>query len=158
MPLYGEEKRRYQREWRAKRRAEFFSGKHCAVCGSIEDLELDHIDRSTKISNRIWSWSEPRRLAEIEKCQVLCAIHHKEKTRAENLKSVTHGDYSRGYSRGCRCEACTECVAPHWRAYRAARASLESPGEFTLAKHRALNSANGDRHPDLEPRRIRLVA
>lgn len=118
MPLYGEEKRRYQREWCAKRRAEYFAGKSCVICGSVDQLELDHIDRTTKVSNRIWSWSDVRRATELEKCQILCSMHHKEKTRAENYKPLTHGDYHKGYGRGCRCDSCKACVAPHWREYR----------------------------------------
>lgn len=78
-----ESQRDYQREWIAKRRAEWFVGKECAVCGSIDNLELDHIDPSTKDlklrgshNNAIWSWSAVRREAELLKCQVLCHDCH----------------------------------------------------------------------------------
>ena len=77
---------KYQREWVAKRRADFFKDKKCVQCGSTERLELDHIDRETKESHSIWSWSEVRRLAEIAKCQVLCHECHRLKTRKENSK------------------------------------------------------------------------
>lgn len=76
--------RKYKREWVAKRKAEWFSDKYCVVCGSTETLELDHIDRSTKVSHSIWSWSEIRRNEELAKCQVLCHDHHLEKTVLEN--------------------------------------------------------------------------
>lgn len=81
MPLTGDAKRDYQRKWIAKRRADFMEDKSCEHCGATENLELDHIDQTTKISHSIWSWSEPRRLAEIAKCQILCNDCHKIKTK-----------------------------------------------------------------------------
>lgn len=56
----------------------------CIGCGSQEQLEIDHIDPTTKlcdpaksfgaktITNRIWN--------EIDKCQLLCYDCHREKT------------------------------------------------------------------------------
>lgn len=55
-----------------------------SVCGSWENLQVDHIDRLTKISHRIWTWSAEHRIEELEKCQVLCEYHHIEKCIAEN--------------------------------------------------------------------------
>lgn len=75
-----EAQRKYQREWLGRRRAEFFAGKTCVVCGSCKELELDHEDSSQKISHTIWSWSEDRRNAELKKCQVLCRACHLAKT------------------------------------------------------------------------------
>lgn len=80
MAYTGDKKREYQRRWIAKRRAEFFDGKSCEKCGSKESLELDHIDQATKVSHNIWSWTEVKRLSEIEKCQILCSECHKIKT------------------------------------------------------------------------------
>lgn len=48
MPLYGEKKREYDRNWMRKRRYEYFTGKNCAWCGSIIDLELHHLDPRLK--------------------------------------------------------------------------------------------------------------
>jgi 5-methylcytosine-specific restriction endonuclease McrA len=79
-----EKYRKFQREWIAKRRADFFEGKSCIKCNSTKRLELDHIDRANKVSNSIWSWKESRRLEEIAKCQILCYHCHKEKTGLEN--------------------------------------------------------------------------
>ena len=76
----------------ARTRAEFFEGKSCVRCGSVDRLELDHIDASTKVSSNIWSWSPAKREAEIAKCQVLCRPHHIEKT-VENLEHP-HGSRS----------------------------------------------------------------
>lgn len=83
----------YQAAWVAKRRAAWFVDKSCAICGSTVDLEIDHIDQNHKSSHRIWSWSQERRAVELAKCQVLCGLHHKEKTRlcAEHSRGQTNG-------------------------------------------------------------------
>lgn len=99
--------REYQRRWKAKRRADFFKDKACAKCGSSERLELDHVDPKLKVSHSIWSWSEPKRAAELAKCQVLCHSCHWQKT----LLSIPKTDHGRGsmYQRHkCRCDLCRE--------------------------------------------------
>lgn len=78
------DKRDHQRRWQAQRRADWFRGKSCVRCGATSDLELDHVDRATKVSHSIWSWSAERMHEELAKCQVLCATCHHEKTLAEN--------------------------------------------------------------------------
>lgn len=74
---------KYQKSWLAARRAAYFSDKQCVRCSSTTRLELDHIDPTTKVSSRIWSWKESRRLAELAKCQVLCHRCHKDKSAGE---------------------------------------------------------------------------
>lgn len=75
-----DERRQYQREWVARRRAEWFAGKTCWRCGSTDDLQIDHRDPRDKVTNAIWSWATPRRDAELAKCQVLCKPCHQWKT------------------------------------------------------------------------------
>lgn len=101
-----EAQREYQRQWVAKRRAEFFADKSCVLCGSTDRLELDHIDPSAKVSHRIWSWSEARRSAEIEKCQVLCYDHHKEKSSRDRADRVVHGTATMYTFKKCKCPEC----------------------------------------------------
>lgn len=72
----------------------------CKTCGSKENLEVDHVDMAKKITHRVWSWSEPRRLLELTKCQVLCENCHKTKT-SEDMNWSLHGRPSM-YSHGCR--------------------------------------------------------
>ncbi len=84
--------RRYKREWIAARRAEFFKDKSCAVCGSTDDLELDHIDPTTKVTHNIWSYRAEIRQAELAKCQVLCRVHHDYKTAVDG--SLRRGERS----------------------------------------------------------------
>lgn len=84
-----EDKRKAQNAWRAKRRADWFAENGpCVDCGSWEDLRLDHVDASTKVDHRVFSWSEARRLLELAKCVVRCQPCHVIKTRfhKENAK------------------------------------------------------------------------
>ena len=56
MPCATKElQRAYQREWMARRRAAWFADKSCVRCGSTERLEIDHVDRSTKVTHALWS-------------------------------------------------------------------------------------------------------
>lgn len=104
MPLHGDEKRKYQREWYARRRADYFAGKVCVDCGTNEQLELDHVDRATKVSHNIWSWSADRREAELAKCEPRCHDCHEAKTSRESM-TTEHG--LNMYKRhGCRCPIC----------------------------------------------------
>jgi 5-methylcytosine-specific restriction endonuclease McrA len=78
----------YARIYRRNRwqnlRAEFFVGKSCVRCGSNEQLELDHIDPSTRTTNKFWKYSAVRRETELAKCQVLCKPCHIFKTIHED--------------------------------------------------------------------------
>lgn len=103
--------REYQRQWKAARRAEYLADKACVICSSRDRMEIDHIDKTAKVSHRIWTWSEVRRKAELAKCQVLCHDHHLEKTLAERPKAQ-HGSGAM-YQKPNRCR-CPECRA--WKA------------------------------------------
>lgn len=112
MPIKDPNARReYQRAWMAERRAEFFKGKCCKVCGKTDKLELDHVDPKQKVSHNIWSWSDSRRNAELAKCQVLCFDCHKKKTIREmpltnNRHPYTHGTKTMYEDHKCRCDDC----------------------------------------------------
>ena len=99
----------YQREWMRKRRHDFFKDKTCAKCNVNINLEIHHVDRKTKISHKIWSWSAERRIAELTKCIILCEDCHQQETNKQiknwASKPITHGTQS-GYRRGCRCLKC----------------------------------------------------
>ena len=111
--------RLFGREWVAKRRAQWFLGKVCFLCGSMEGLEIHHTDPSQKESNSVWSWSEERRNEELKKCIVLCYRCHKSAhsklVRELAAKTNIHGTkkmYSSVFA--CRCDLCKEA----WRVYR----------------------------------------
>lgn len=95
----------------------------CRYCGSWEDLEVDHIDSSEKVSHRIWSWSQERRESELAKCQALCALCHREKSTEESraLQQNGHGEGAVGIRR-CKCDLCLARRAAYTRERRAARA------------------------------------
>lgn len=75
----------YMKKRRAKRRAELVSmlGGKCAKCNFTQDLEFDHIDASSKlfhISGKELDKPMAILIAEVNKCQLLCYVHHREKT------------------------------------------------------------------------------
>lgn len=118
----------YQRDWVARRRAEWFAGKKCAWCAAAKQLELDHVDGSKKVSHRIWSWSAQRREDELAKCQVLCRQCHVKKTDAagenpDKLRARRHGTKTMYGKWGCRCPACKAGNAARQARFRAARKS-----------------------------------
>jgi hypothetical protein len=74
----------YQRAWMAKRRVAWIEASGpCVDCGSWENPEVDHVDASTKVEHRVWSWAAPRREAELAKCVVRCTDCHKQKSAGE---------------------------------------------------------------------------
>jgi hypothetical protein len=122
-----EQQREYQRAWRDARRREFFVDKACAHCGSVDELELHHVDPAIKVSHKIWTWSAERRAAEIAKCIVLCNSCHQAETFAR-LREQAEERFPCGtapaYRRGCRCSDCREANRLRVRANRQrARAS-----------------------------------
>ena len=135
MPYADKERQReYQRRWAAERRAAFFRGKRCVRCGGAKRLELDHIDPSKKVSHNIWSWSEPKREAEIAKCQVLCRPCHEQKTARDMRYGLTHGT-EHGYRR-YRCR-CAHCKAAHSREMAKYRRRMRAKIEQTDFKKAA---------------------
>lgn len=108
---------KYQREWTAKRRKEWFENNGpCNKCGSWDNLELDHKDPKSKVSHKIWNWSESRRLAELVKCQILCRVCHIEKSKEEIFPE--HGKASRYRNHKCRCNKCTRANTLAQQEYR----------------------------------------
>ena len=95
----------YHKKWYNEvvkpRRKAFFFNKKCEKCGSSDELELHHVDPSTKLSHNIWSWSEESRNKEVEKCIVLCRSCHQKYHKEKNIK---HG--IKRYQKGCRCDVC----------------------------------------------------
>jgi hypothetical protein len=123
MGYTGERKKEYQREWIARRREKFFAGKNCVNCGSIDELQLDHIDRQTKVDHKIWSWSKERREAEIEKCQILCYPCHKIKTASELWVGHGREEYR---TRKCRCDICRDAQRDYARKWRGSKTTRKN--------------------------------
>ncbi|WP_131805034.1 hypothetical protein [Mycobacteroides abscessus] len=97
-------KQRY--EMMRARAFEFLGGK-CAECGGTDRLEIDHVNRTSKSFDMsgmtCLSWD--RIEAELQKCQLLCRLHHEAKTLREN--SVPHGG-GKGGKRKCMCGPCRD--------------------------------------------------
>lgn len=96
-------------------------GGACIVCGAKDDLELDHLERSEKSFNisQMWSISQERFDAELEKCQLLCNTCHKAKNVWELDKKAairTHGTLS-AY-RYCKCDLCKKAYSDYWKEYK----------------------------------------
>lgn len=107
-----EEKRKYQREWMAKRRKKYISKMGaCFFCGTYENIEIHHIDPETKKDHKIWSWSEKRILHELKSCVAMCKSCHSKFHGILKRKPFRHGElhcYDKG---ACRCELCKEAKA-----------------------------------------------
>lgn len=152
---YADKKKQleYQRIWTANRRAKFFRDKSCVKCGSKEDLELDHIDPKLKVSHKIWSWSEDRRLAEIAKCQVLCSTCHLVKT-VDQTTQKEHG-ITMYTKRKCRCSVCVEANRVRVRRQRKMMFHQLSGSERRSSKAK-VGSSNLSWNADVRPRPIGL--
>jgi len=81
-----EQNRKYRKNARIKC-IEYLGGK-CVKCGTTKRLEFDHIDRTTKkytiaprVTNNFDNLKE-----ELNKCQLLCAFCHLNKTESEWTK------------------------------------------------------------------------
>lgn len=92
-------------------------GGKCEVCGTTENLEIDHIDRSKKEFDlaALFTQGKDRIQRELSKCQVLCQADHKRKTSRE--MSVSHGEGLTG-KKNCSCIPCKARKAEYMRNYR----------------------------------------
>jgi 5-methylcytosine-specific restriction endonuclease McrA len=80
-------------------------GGKCRQCESVDDLQFDHLDPTTKkfsITSR-WNARLNVLLPELEKCQLLCRACHLDKTNRH--RTVPHGGGKSG-KHNCRCEPC----------------------------------------------------
>ena len=117
----------YMKRIRAERRLKVIAilGGKCVICGAVEALEIDHVDRATKsvpVADAL-SWGEGRLLAEVSKCQLLCRVHHHEKNSREF--SVEHGGGASG-KKNCSCQPCKKRKAEYSAAYKKRRSSSGS--------------------------------
>jgi hypothetical protein len=94
----------------------------CAHCGSWDNLEVDHIDPSTKEYriSELWQRTKIIRDYELAKCQALCNSCHIVKSTLEQkaAKPVTHGSYKFYKRDKCRCEECVTAYRKRLKVYR----------------------------------------
>lgn len=92
-------------------------GGKCQICGSKERLELDHVNKDSKLFDVAKHWSEKRWKKEIKKCQLLCRKCHTLKSikeRGHKVAKGTHGTISS--FRYCKCKLCREASNKYSRA------------------------------------------
>ena len=109
MPYKDKEaKRKYQRVWMANRRKNWLNDKSCIACGSIEQLEIDHVNPDEKWKHNFWSYSWKKIYSELEKCQVLCKPCHSSKTKVDLGAELPaeHGTHRAYNKKKCRCDVC----------------------------------------------------
>ncbi|BCO56150.1 hypothetical protein MINTM005_13940 [Mycobacterium intracellulare] len=111
-------------------------GGKCAVCGTTRNLHIDHINPSEKAieMGKMWAVAESRYLAELKRCQLLCAKHHRQKSALE--RSVDHGGGVTG-KRNCYCELCGPLKRAYMAQYRSKRKALPSQHDGRAAVYEA---------------------
>lgn len=118
---YQLQRYRERREYAVKK-----LGGKCVVCGSTENLEIDHINKKDKSFQITQRWSVPIDIydKELAKCQLLCHQHHKEKSDREKdwgkegYGPSDHGTLAFYKNRGCRCKLCKKAYSEHSSWYR----------------------------------------
>lgn len=119
--------RAYMARWRQARRQRLIelAGGSCVQCGSVDQLEFDHRDRSSKrfeLSGAGLNHSWARLLVELEKCDLLCHAHHRVKTvqhkeaggGQNKIAAPQHGTVHCYTVSRCRCIDCRFARA-HYR-------------------------------------------
>lgn len=93
-------------------------GGKCKKCGSVDNLEFDHIDPEKKEYGieELLRGNIKKLLKEIKKCQLLCNECHKDK---HSVAVGTHGTLS-SY-RHCRCDECRAAKASYMKKYHLKR-------------------------------------
>lgn len=139
-----EKQKRFQREWVNKRRSAWITENGpCKICGSLNQLEVDHIDPATKeyAPRLLWSRKKETRDYELKKCQVLCKKCHKEKTKKDVSKIFTGRQYP--HLRTVPDEKFIKTLELIKNGLSERKACLQtglSRGTFTSTKHRNLRS------------------
>ena len=117
-----------------KRRAVMieYLGGQCAVCGSVEHLHIDHVIASSKAFgiSAHWSISWDRLRPELDKCQLLCAEHHRAKSiAAKDVPTpAQHGTRAMYRHHRCRCSMCKQAQTSYCRMYRMRRRGVVQLG------------------------------
>jgi hypothetical protein len=114
-----------KRYYRTREKILDILGRECALCGSKESLEIDHIDYTIKKFNiaKCHSYSTERLLDEVSKCRVLCKECHKEKSIKERSRNSRedHGTMACYKHGNCRCDLCRKANSSYCKNYRLRR-------------------------------------
>lgn len=113
----------YMARRRGARRAKLLElrNNECEKCGSIEELQFDHIDPATKKFNLSGCYLDKKWetiLEELDKCQLLCVECHYTKSVTQDWERVVdHGGGLTG-KRNCRCELCAPLKDAYNKKYK----------------------------------------
>ncbi len=99
-----------------------YLGGKCAECGTVENLEIDHVDKSAKeinLARQLNSISKEKFKQEIAKCQLLCrACHTKKSIRDMGNRKAQHGSLTMYKYHKCRCDLCKKANTEYTKKYR----------------------------------------
>lgn len=113
--IQKEKRNAYMRKYNSLRyytlrnKAISYLGSKCNKCGSVDNLEIDHIEYLKKQVNlsRTINCSVKRFWDEINKCQLLCKNCHIIKTIIERGKKIARGEHGTiSTYRYCKCDLC----------------------------------------------------
>lgn len=124
-----EQKLSYHRQYNINRYHRIFRelieehGGKCVSCGSLNDLQFDHVDPSTKLFNVSTGITTKKMVLvreEAMKCQLLCQDCHSRKSVSDAgmVPSGTHGTLAMYSHKKCRCDDCRSAWNKHSREYR----------------------------------------
>jgi len=117
--------REYMKQYSAMRRQKAIDilGGKCTKCASRDNLEIHHIDPSTKLFSIGNGWHHvwKKILTELEKCILLCKDCHIKQHKSNH----PHGTALK-YWRGCRCNECTKANSKYNSEYKIKRAAGRS--------------------------------
>lgn len=119
MNIQNTRKYHLDRYYYIKSKAIEYLGGKCAICGLTDDLEFDHVNPDVKtftITDKMFIPFDAL-LLELDKCQLLCSTHHKEK------HSTQHGSLRMYTNYKCRCDLCRINWNEHSAEYRRQRRS-----------------------------------
>ena len=106
-----EDKNKYSLYYYNKKIKEYkdYLGGKCIKCGSINNLEFDHINPKEKCftitKKTTYNWDIIKK--ELDKCQLLCKECHLKKTR-ENYPERKHGEWAMIRREKCKCQICKD--------------------------------------------------
>lgn len=117
--------RKYFKNRRADRRFQALMalGGRCEVCGSLKDLQFDHVIRGSRkwIIANILAYGDTKFWDEVAKCQLLCDRCHRQKTIKDRGQMPAAHGRTRMYRLGCRCDLCKKVASAYGREWKRRR-------------------------------------
>ena len=138
-PIFRSIKNEWRREYDRKRyhlrmgKIKEFLGNKCVKCGVTENLEIDHVNKDDKAFTitQLWTLSWDKLVIELHKCQLLCRLHHRQKTTLDlnHKPKGTHGIRITYATYGCRCDLCSEVQKVYMQRYAEQKRSYKVVGD-----------------------------